>query len=484
MIVYFADRSLNVLGTASTSLPEGIRILADEKEEQLETGIKTFAVTFAYDDDTRELINNNVAVGNFLLRSATDGNEFYTIVTTEHNTADQTLQAYCEDAGLDLLNTVADKLTNTTSHTLAWYVNNYLPIGWEIGINELDTSSMVLAWEEEATVTERLLSIANNFGGEIGYSYEIERLTVTKRYVNFYMHKGNSTATHQLRLGRDIARITTNKSIEDLATAFIVSGGTAKGSKTPIKLTDGSYSSDGTTTHTPAVNTDPYQIVNKQVRCLPAMEKWSSQLDSDGLLLRQYSYDTTNRKELFSHAVAELRKVVDENVTYDIEFNSFPDDARVGDRIYIIDDKDSLYLEGRILAFNISVTSDTIKATLGEWIIKTSGISDRLAELAREFQNKQLATTVVTLTSSDGQVFTDNLVNTTITVQVTYGDSIITNQTQLDEVFGSASLSWYKNGTAITSTATHVISDNGFTLTLVNENIAALANYMVKVITS
>ena len=481
MIIYFADRSLNVLGTASTNLPDGIVITSDEKKEDIETGVRTFNVSFAYDERTRNLITENIAVGNFLLRSANGENEFYTIVTTEHNTQDQTVAAYCEDAGLDLLNTTAPEFENKNSHDAEWYVNKYLPAGWEIGINEL-SGTMVLAWDGETTVTERLLSIANNFNGEIDFSYEIEGLNVTKRYVNLYQHRGNSTSMYQLRLGGDVSRITTNKSIEELATAFVVTGGTPKGSKKPIQLSDGSYSSDGTTTHTPADINDAYQIVNHQVRCLPAMAKWSSKLDTDGLLLRQYSYDTTNRKELFSHAVAELRKVVNEVVTYDIEFITFPEDARIGDQVNVIDDKDNLYLEGRILSLTKSVTRHETKATLGEFVIRTSGIAERLSQFAMDLKARQLATTVVTLNSSEGSVFTDGLVNTTITVQVTYGETIMTNQTELDEVFGSASLQWYQDGVTITSTATHVITDNGFTLTLVNESINDLSNYEVKVI--
>lgn len=479
MIVYFADRSLNVLGTASTNLPEGIVITSDEKNEALETGVRTFNVSFVYDDTTRELIEEVIAGGNFLLRSANGENEFYTIVTTEHDTQEQTVSAYCEDAGLDLLNTIVPEFTNTTAHDSAWYVNKWLPAGWEIGVNEL-SGNATLSWDGESTVTERLLSIVNGFNGELDFSYEIEGLNVTKRFVNLYEHRGNSTSMFQLRLGGDVSKITTEKSIENLATAFITTGGTPKGSKNPIQLTDGSYSSDGTTTHTPADPTDAFQIVNHQVRCLPAMAKWSSALDTDGLLLRSYSYDTTNGKELFSHAVAELRKVVDEQITYDIEFITFPEDARLGDRINIVDDKDNLYLEGRILSLTKSIVKTETKATLGEWVIKTSGIAERLSQFAQDLKAKQLATTVITLTSSEGNVFTDALINTTITVQVTYGETIMKNQTELDEVFGSASLTWYKDGTAITSTATHVISDNGFTLELVNENVDDIANYEVK----
>ena len=86
MIVYFADRQLNVLGTASTNLPDGIVIVSDEKSESIETGVRTFNVTFAYADRTRELLTDVISVGNFLLRSADNENEFYTIITTEHNT--------------------------------------------------------------------------------------------------------------------------------------------------------------------------------------------------------------------------------------------------------------------------------------------------------------------------------------------------------------------------------------------------------------
>ena len=37
MIVYFADRYLNILGQASTSLPEGLTVKDDVKIEDVET---------------------------------------------------------------------------------------------------------------------------------------------------------------------------------------------------------------------------------------------------------------------------------------------------------------------------------------------------------------------------------------------------------------------------------------------------------------
>lgn len=459
MIVYFADRDLNVLGTASTHLPDGITIIDDEKNENVETGIKTFSVTFAYDEAVRQTIVDNVSVGNFLLRSADDENEFYTIISTEHNTEDQTVQAYCEDAGLDLLNTIVSPYTADTSYDLAYYVNRSLKVGWEIGINELTGKTLTLSWDGESTLTERLLSIANSFGGEVGYSYEINGLLVTKRYVNFYKQRGNTTPMVQLRLGGDISSIRTNTSIESVATAFSVTGGTLEGQSTPINLSGANYSSDGTTTHTPAVASDDYQIVGKQVQCKSAMAKWSSKLDSDGLLVRQYSYDTTNKQELFSHAVAELRKVVNESVTYDLSFITFPEDVRLGDRVNVVDDKDNVYLEGRVLQLTRSVSQNIRNATIGEWVTRSSGISDRLIALANEIRQQALSATSVTIASSNGLIFNNTAIITTLTATVYYGEEAITTQTRLEEVFGSnVSVNWYNNGLLVATGFTYSVS--------------------------
>lgn len=459
MIVYFADRDLNVLGSASTHLPHGITIIDDEKNDSIETGVKTFSCTFVYDDTTRNTVTDNVAVGNFLLRSADNENEFYTIISTEHNTLSQTVNAYCEDAGLDLLNTIVPAVTNTSAHSAEWYVNQCLPVGWSINVNELAGSNLTLSWDGESTVTERLLSIVNSFDGELDFSYEISQLTVTARFINLYNRKGNSTITHQLRLGGEISRITTNKSIEELATAFEVTGGTLEGQDTPINLSGANYSSDGTTTHSPAVATDDYQIVGTQVRCKSAMAKWSSKLDSDGILVRQYSYDTTNKQELFSHAVAELRKVINETTTYDLEFITFPEDLRIGDSVNVVDDKNNLYLEGRVLTITKSISQNQTTATLGEWIIRSSGISERLLALANEVRQQVLSATSVIVTSSNGLVFNNTAIVTTLTATVYYGEEAITTQTRLEEIFGtSVAIKWYNNGSLVNTGFTYSVS--------------------------
>jgi len=459
MIVHFANRKIEILGTATTDLPYGIAIIDDMKTEELDTGLKTFECTLAYDDSSRKLVVDNVAVGNFLLRSQDNEDEFYTIIQTEHDTETQTVHVYCEDAGLDLINTIVPAFENTESHNLEWYVNKWLPAGWVIGINELSESTLTESWDGESTVTERLRSIATKFGGEMDFSYETNHVTITKRKVNFYKHKGLETAQYQLRLNGDISKIVTNKTIENLATAFKCSGSTPEGKDTPITFVGCDYSSDGTATHEPAVAGDDYQIVDDQVRCISAMAKWRSSLDADGLLVREYTYETDNKKELFSHAVAELKKVKDEEITYNIEFISFPKAAKLGDRINVVNDKDELYMEGRILRMQKSVIQDTVTAELGDYIYKTSGISDKLQALADKLRAKSISATKIDISSSGGTQFHNTAISTTLTATVRFGDQVITNQVDLERIFGdTATIKWYNSGVAVGTGFTYSVS--------------------------
>ena len=58
---------------------------------------------------------------------------------------------------------------------------------------------------------------------------------------------------------------------------------------------------------------------------------------------------------------------------------------KIGDRVNIVDDAGELYLSARILKLETSVVEDSYKATLGEYLIKDSGISQRVEDLATQF---------------------------------------------------------------------------------------------------
>ena len=388
MIVYFANRKMEIVGQASTSLPKGYTIIEDTKIEEIETGVSSFECKIEFDNKSRLEIEEITNAGNYILRSNGDENEFYTIIETEIDTKEQYIYVYAEDAGLDLLNEIVGEYEATESHTAEWYINKYInDSGFEIGINEIPSTIVrKLKWDGEATCTERLASIANQFGGyEISYSYQINNMIITNKYVNIYKIRGKDVGV-QLRLNRDIDRIITKKSVANLATAFKCTGGTPENSNTPITLKGYSYD-DG----------DFYVGTDGVLRSRNACEKWSryvwnkepNQISGyKGNIIRLYSYDTTSQSTLCSHAITELKKICDMEVNYEVEINKLPDNVKIGDRVNIVDDEGKLYLSTRILQLETSVTEQTQKATLGDYLIKNDGISQKVVELAEQLAQR------------------------------------------------------------------------------------------------
>ena len=173
MILYFANRHMEILGHATTELPEGFVVVEDTKTEDVDSGVSTFECKIGFKVENRTKLERMMEAGNYILRSHGNENEFYTIIDSEVDVKSQTIYAYAEDAGLDLLNEIAEEYEATEAHTAEWYVNKWIvDSGFEIGINEIPANrARKLAWSGESTVTERLASIATQFGDyEVSYS--------------------------------------------------------------------------------------------------------------------------------------------------------------------------------------------------------------------------------------------------------------------------------------------------------------------------
>ena len=381
MIIYFANRSMEIQGSASTGLPGGFTVVEDTKTEEIETGVAVFECRVKFDSENRLQLEAMCEAGNYLLRSDGDLNEFYTIIEVEVDTKEQTVYLYAEDAGMDLLNEVCPAYEATANHDVAWYIKRYTAdSGFEIGINEVPDLVKKLKFASEQTATERLTEIAEGFGGfEISYSFAIHGIEVTHKYINIYQERGKDVAD-QLRLNQDIDRIITKMSVANLATALSCTGGTPKGKKDPITLQGYTYD-DG-----------DFYVDGKLLKSRQAVAQWSRYAwevtdasDWQGHHIRQYTYNTTSQATLCSKAIKELKKLRQMEVNYEVEINNLPEGIRIGDRINIVDDGGALYLSARILKLETSICDQKQTATLGEYLLKGSGISAKVEELAEKF---------------------------------------------------------------------------------------------------
>ncbi|UWI19189.1 MAG: Prophage endopeptidase tail [Bacteriophage sp.] len=378
MILYFADRHMNVLGQASTELPKGLYISDDLKTEEVEAGVATLEFTLNYTASTRNDAKQYGSVGNYILRKNGDEQEFYTIITSEENISKQEVEIYAEDAGMDLLNETVGEYKADKAYPASYYVEKFSDdSGFEIGINEVSNYNRKLSWEGETTASERILSVATQFDAEVSYTFEIDRLKIKHKYINLHKKRGVDQG-RELRINREVKNIIVKSSVEDLATALSVTGGYPEDSETPINLKGYKYD-DG----------DIY-LSGSTIYSRSAVAKWSRYLsekgNGTGHIVQTYTYDTLSQSELCNRAVSKLKKIYDAAVSYEVELAYLPDGIKIGDTVNIVDDAGELYLSARIMKLESSTCNDKYTATLGEYQLKSSGISEKMENLSAQFE--------------------------------------------------------------------------------------------------
>lgn len=391
MIIYFADRAMNILGSASTGLPKGLIITNDKKTEEISEGVAIFECNLDYnfvnpdEDEEQEVdVKKLAAVGNFILKQSADSSEVevYTIIDSTIDPIQRDASIYAEDAGLDLLNEVVGKYAADKAYNIAYYINKFAyDSGFEIGINEVSNLTRKLSWDGETTATERLLSVATQFdNAEIEFSFKVENMAVTGKYINVYKKRGNDSGV-TLTIGKEVSGFRIKSSIADLATAYRCTGGTPEGSENPITLNGYKYD-DG-----------DFYVEGSYVKSRKALEKWSRyQIKTEknkndvGHIVKSFTYDTTSKSELCNRAVSSLKKICDEAVTYEVELLYLPDGVKVGDTVSIVDDDDNIYLTARLLKLEMSESNDTKEAELGDYVRQESGIDEKVIELAERFE--------------------------------------------------------------------------------------------------
>jgi len=232
MIVYFADRAMNILGLASDTIQNSYKIGDDKCTTEVETGTKTLSLDVYFEPATRSRIERLTSVGNYLMRytGSKDQYELYTIIDSELDVNERKINIYCEDGGLDLLNETVGPFSTETKHSIKEYVSAYLlDTGFKIGKCEIaDTVKYALEFDGDETIYSRLLAIVNEFDAEMAFSFEIKNLSVTGKFLNIYKERGSDKSI-SLRINREISNIVVKKSVANLCTTIYPIGGIPEG---------------------------------------------------------------------------------------------------------------------------------------------------------------------------------------------------------------------------------------------------------------
>lgn len=153
---------------------------------------------------------------------------------------------------------------------------------------------------------------------------------------------------------------------------------------------------------------------------------WAKPNTKGKYLSRIYESEATSQKTLFDECLNQLKKNNQPEISYDVNPNKIPKDIDIGDRVRIIDHDYSpaLYLEARLVDVTTSSTNDYIdRAVFANFVPKTSGIAERLLNLQANVQDFKYSFEnqpyVMSLESSSGNVFKDDIVDTNLIAKLT-----------------------------------------------------------------
>ncbi len=377
MNLYFADRSMNILGMASTGIKDGLRIYDDAKTEEIENGSTTLEFTVYYTPSNRAKISEYLSAGNYILYRDGTEQSFFTIINYEEDVLNRYIKVYAEDNGMDLLNETIYEYEADKAYSAAYYIEKFCyDSGFTININEVSDKTLQLKWGSTQTVSERIQSVADEFEAELSYSFDIKNMGIAHKYINLHKKRGNDNGI-QLRFGDEIDNITITKSVADLATGLSVTGGTPDGAESAISLDGYSYD-DG-----------DFYVTGNKLLSRNALSKWSRYLhesgDDVGHIIQRWSYDTTDQDTLFNKALEHLKEISDVAISCEVDLLKFPTGAKIGDTMYIIDDAGEFYMSARLLKLVTSRANQKYTATFGDYVQQDSGISAQVQALANQF---------------------------------------------------------------------------------------------------
>lgn len=450
MILYFAKHpTFDLIGTASTSQTDSIYFSDDGGQEgeyrAVDGGYRSYGATVYFRPDQSAHVKEMTAPGNYILYKDRNGASVWlTILTSEHDPLAGHDIITAEDASMDLINETVGAYSAPKAMTIADYINLFVTdSGFEIGVNEIPTLARTLKWEsEEATALNRILSVATQFDVELSFRFEISGLTAVKKYIDIRKRVGRDRRT-ELTVDSQLNNIVTSTDVGDLYTSVYATGSTPDGANSPITLKGYKW-------------TDPdgrFELLSDgSLRDPVANQSWSRLVGKDaltgGFINRVKTYEAQTQETLLQSALSDLKKYNHPAVTYTTDIVVLPDDVQVGDTVHLRDENEQLFLTARVLEMTYSYSTETGTATLGDYLIESSGIDPAYRALAQELakQNKGkdgADAVVLSVSSVNGNMFKNTGISTILTVSISVGGSILDTAEKMHAVFGdNAYLQW------------------------------------------
>ena len=455
MILYFYDRFWNPLGKAASNLPKGIYYTDDKQVDNVESGTSTFEFYLEFDTETRDLTKTYADESFYIVAKDEDEEtRVWQIIDDESDEEAMTRYFYCEDAGMDLINeTLPAWQEPSAAQKVAYYINKAIyDSGFEIGNNEIDNLTRTLSWDSEATALARLQSILAQFdNAEFRFRFVIDEntLELQHKYIDIYQKVGSETGV-KLRYGREVKNIKVKRSKANLVNAYRCYGATPSGKNAPINLTGYTLS-----TSQKEINADTgkarFVLSGNILKDTESNAKYSRYLNPNeqgedlGYYTGIYQGTAQTQKGLADEVIRKLKQTGEPEVSYEVELLDAPRTLSIGDTVYVVNDADELYLEGRILQIERSRANDTFEITLGDYLVQSSGVNAQLQALADQIASLNASKNYnYTISTTNGWSFKNSEGSTTLSAVIR--DNIV----DVTDVFA---IEWYKDGVKVATSA-------------------------------
>ncbi|MFB5431554.1 phage tail protein [Enterococcus casseliflavus] len=398
MIIFFFDRFWNPLGKASAKLPKGVTYYDDHEVEDVETGTSTFEVYVGFDEENRNIVRAYGQEATYFVTTDQEGHgRLWSVIDDESDEEAMFHYFYGEDAGMDLINEMLPAWGSPGSaKPIVYYIERAAAdSGFEIGINEIPNLTRTLEWDGEATGLNRLQSIFTQFdNAELQFRFDIDEntLELKHKYIDILKKRGNDTGI-ELRMNREVKNIRMKRSRANMFNAYRCYGATPEGKENPITLNGYSL-----TTAQKEINPETgkarFVLSGNILKDTESNAKYSRYLnpyeqgEDEGYYTGIYNSEATTQNALANETILQLKKTGYPEANYEVDVIDAPRTLKAGDYVSIVNDKDELYLEGRILKTDRSRSNDTFEITLGDYLIRDSGIAEQIQAMADKLKGK------------------------------------------------------------------------------------------------
>ena len=445
-------------------------------EQDLDTGIGIYEFKV---DKTHDSIAN-IVVGCYLFVLDEDLTRCFEITNIKENHNTKIITA--EDAGLDLLGESVWPYEADKSYNLEHYVSRFtLDAGWEIGINEISSSTVrKLKFEQFDTATKRLRALAKHFDAEIVYSVEMLHDKPHRKLINFYK-KYNAEKIIRLEYGNNVSNIEKTSSIDKLATALRVHG------------------PEGLTIEGISYNDGRYWVGGDTIHDLQEGARWSRHADvarDGGYIVDIYESTAKSKEILFQEGLRQLKKRAYPEVTYEVALSEIGLDVKIGQQAEITDSefKPAIALSARITSVKRSFSNKKVgTVTISNVENNEVFVNEKLKRLSQLVQERVFDSTavpfVLDLKSTSGVVFQNGNIQTKLISTVSKLGTDMTNRFNFrwirESKYGTNDTEWNKlHETAtreITITSNDVDREATFICeALENNNVIARNSIVIK----